>query len=154
MAQRQLEAFRELFDANGGMALFRRAMDGSLRGCPVRGIAWRYFLGALSGPRGGWAAQQRAQQRDYDVLCARHCVDPSAAADAAGPDADVSVVNPLSCDAASPFHVYFESAALREQIEQDLRRLHPGDAFFARADVQRRAGSASALWPSAARSRR
>ena len=117
------------------MTLFRRAMDGSLRDCPVRGVAWRYFLGALSGAPADWVGQLQAQRKEFDVLCDEHCVDPTRLADA--PEADLSVVNPLSCDEASPYQVYFASSALREEIEQDLRRLHPGVAFYVRPDVQR-----------------
>ena len=134
MSARQQLAFRELFEGSG-MILFRRAMDGSLRDCPVRGLAWRFFLGTLSGPPAEWGAQLAAQQTEYDVLCAKHCVDPSAVADRS--EADVSVVNPLSCDEASPFAVYFASGPLREQIDQDLMRLHPGNPFFVRPEVQR-----------------
>lgn len=89
MSTRQVAAFRNLFDGDG-MVPFRRAMDGSLRDCPVRGVAWRVFLNALAGHRDGWLEQLQAQQIKFDVLCAEHCVDPSAVADAMhGSEADV-----------------------------------------------------------------
>ena len=47
------------------------------------------------------------------------------------------MVNPLSVDEASPYAQYFASSALREQIDQDLMRLHPGNPFFVRPEVQR-----------------
>ena len=133
MSERQCAAFRSLFEADG-VALFQQAMGGNLRGCPVRSLAWRFLLGTHAGPRDGWEEMLNAQQGDYDLLCAKHCLDPSAI-DVA--DGDLSVFNPLSTAEESPFHAFFQSGPLRDQIDADLSRLHPGDAFFEQPDVQK-----------------
>ena len=149
MSSRQVEEFGTLFAQGESLQLFQSAMDGGLRQCSIRGVAWRFFLGTLSGPPEGWRAALDRQQVDYDVLCARHCVDPSELADQVGDEVDLSVVNPLSVDEANPYAQYFASSALREQIDQDLFRLHPGNEFFARPEVRRVMRRILYVWASA-----
>ena len=145
MSDRQVKAFGELF-LRTDLALFQTAMDGGLRDSPLRGVAWRFFLGALSGPPGNWAEQIQSQVVDFDNLCVKHCVDPSAAADAE--DADLAIANPLSTAEESPFNKFFASSAMREQIDQDLARLYPGDTFVARPEVQRLMHRILFIWAS------
>jgi TBC1 domain family protein 5 len=114
---------------------FQIALEGGLRESPLRGLAWRLFLGAVSGPDAEWVAKVAQQQIEYDVLCHDHCVDPHSIADATS-DIDLDIANPLSTSEDSPFNKFFASSALREQLDQDLARLNPGDAFFERPDVQ------------------
>lgn len=153
MSARQVASYATLFPYVGTgdeFIVYKHAMNGSLRESPVRGLAWRYFLGVLRGPTGTWAQQVEAQCTKLEALCAEHCVDPSAVADAAGAAGiDVAVVNPLSCDESSPFQKFFEFAEVREQIENDLKRLYPGDEFFARADVQRSMQRILCVWAAA-----
>ena len=144
MSEKQCLEFRALFPGES-LGLFQRAMDGKLRDSPLRGLSWRFFLGALSGPQSGWIELVRAQQVEFDVLCHKHCVDPSAVVD---DEVDLSISNPLSTAAESPFNKFFASSAMREQINQDLERLQPGDAFFARRDVQRMMHRILFVWAS------
>ena len=146
MSNKQLASFHLHFATSPSSTLQRAAIDGELRDCPIRGLVWRVLLGALVGPPSAWPAQLKAQRREFETLCERHCVDPSAAADA--PEADLSLVNPLSVEADSPFRIFFETAGQREQIENDLMRLHPGNAFFARPDVQKPMSKILLLWSS------
>ena len=138
MSQRQRREHRELFYSPkaSDTLVFQRAIAGKLRDSAVRGVCWRFFLGALAGPPDGWPAQVRAQQTAFDALCAEHCVELDLAVDAAASD-DVSLNNPLSVDEASPFAKYFAGQTLREEIGRDLERLHPGDAFFEQPAVQK-----------------
>lgn len=117
--------------------IFRRAMEGELRSSPVRSVAWRYFLAQL--PPGSVAerlealAEQIATVRaEYALLLEKHCVDPRTATQALPPD----LSNPLSQHEASPWQSFFDSTELREQIERDIERVHPGNDFFATERVQ------------------
>lgn len=132
MSQRQVACYLALFRGPDSQIIFQTAMDGGLRESPLRGLTWRFFLGALHGPDTGWSSLIAEQQIDFDVRCHRHCVDPSAMADSE--DVDLSIANPLSTSEDSPFN---KNSALREQVDQDLARLYPGDTFFERPDVQR-----------------
>ena len=139
MSHRQRREHRELFCSSRGGSetlVFQRAIAGQLRDSSVRGVCWRYFLGALSGPPAGWPAQVRKQQAAFSALCVEHCVELDHAADALTTD-DVTVCNPLSVDEASPYARFFAGSALREEIGRDLERLHPGNAFFEQPTVQR-----------------
>ena len=100
---------RELFYVHNETLVFQRAMQGKLRESSIRGLCWRYFVGALSGRPEEWPAQVAEQQVRFDELCAEHCVELDRAADAA---IDVSVHNPLSCDETSPYTRYFAGNAL------------------------------------------
>ena len=78
--------------------------------------------------------------REYDALVSEHCVDPH---QAAGAEADLSICNPLSQHEESPWSSFFETVELRNEIQKDLSRLHPGYSregedhpFFAAASVQ------------------
>ena len=133
MSAAQIADYCALFSQGESLQLFQSAMGGGLRNCRCRGIAWRYFLGALSGPQESWIALLERQQIDYDVLCAT-LLDPS---ELDQEEVDLTVVNPLSVDESSPYAQYFASSALREQIDQDLMRLHPGNPFIVRPEVQR-----------------
>ena len=137
MSARQLRELKTAF-AGDAQPVFRQAIEGHLRRSSIRGLAWRYFLGSLSGAPATWGAQQRAAQAAFDTLGAEHAVDLDVAGQAAADaELDLAVNNPLSTDAASPYAKYFEGTTLREEITRDLERLHPGNAFFARSDVQR-----------------
>ena len=139
MSRRQRREHRELFCSSRGGSetlVFQRAIAGQLRDSSVRGVCWRYFLGALSGPPAGWPVQVREQQAAFSALCVEHCVELDHAADALTTD-DVTVCNPLSVDEASPYARFFAGSALREEIGRDLERLHPGNAFFEQPAVQR-----------------
>ena len=138
MSLRQRREHRELFcsaRANDTL-VFQRAIAGQLRNCSVRGVCWRYFLGALFGPPSGWTTLVEEQRAAFAALCAEHCVELDLAADAAGDSGDVAVNNPLSMDEASPYARYFAGSSLREEIGRDLERLHPGDPFFEQPQVQ------------------
>ena len=88
MSARQVTSFRALF-ATDGTEVARAALEGRLHNCPIRGVCWRHLLGAFSGACGSWPALLEAHRREFNAQCTKHCIDPSAAADA--PEADVSV---------------------------------------------------------------
>ena len=112
--------------------LFAHAMEGRLGGTSVRGLGWRYFLGALPAEPSGWAAHAAAARAEYAALVKRHCSDPSAAA----ADLDPTIANPLSTHEESPWSAFHEVEELRGEIMKDLTRLHPGHPFFARAGLR------------------
>eukprot|EP00310_Coccolithus_braarudii_P022713 CAMPEP_0183343862 /NCGR_PEP_ID=MMETSP0164_2-20130417/9687_1 /TAXON_ID=221442 /ORGANISM="Coccolithus pelagicus ssp braarudi, Strain PLY182g" /LENGTH=291 /DNA_ID=CAMNT_0025514775 /DNA_START=45 /DNA_END=917 /DNA_ORIENTATION=- len=137
MSERQRNDFKRLFLGIDERLLFRAAMDGSLRDCPVRGLAWRYLLATL--PAGvplkrvsTLVDQTIAARREYMALREKHCIDPRTS----GESLDISLANPLSQDANSPWSEFFEFEELREEIKRDLMRLHPGHDFFSGARVQ------------------
>ena len=131
MSQRQVADLKALFT---GTELFQRAIDGRLRHASIRGVAWRFFLGCLTGAPEGWLEQQQELQIEYDSLRVEHSVDLHPTSD---DELDLSINNPLSVDEASPYAKYFAGSHLRDEIQKDLTRLHPGNAFYARPDVQR-----------------
>ena len=108
--------------------VFRRAIEGRLRDCPVRSVAWRFFLGTLPLPLSSWPAHAAKGAADYAKLREEHCPYPSKAAD--DPEVDLAISNPLSQHVESPWQNFFEDSELRSEILKDLERLYPDDPFF------------------------
>ena len=140
MSDRQVAEFLDVFSLEG--RAFTLAMDGGLRTSSIRGLVWRHFLGVATGPTETWPAQLEEHKAQYELHHEKYCADPSTAADGL----DLSLSNPLSVDESSPWSAYFETRALREEIDKDLSRLHPGIDFYARPDVQRSMLSILVVW--------
>ena len=129
MSQRQVACYLALFRGPDSQIIFQTAMDG---GCgKVRCAAWRFFPSSGSWSRYWLVFTHAEQQIDFDV---RAIGTASIGAMADSEDVDLSIANPLSTSEDSPFYTH---SALREQVDQDLARLYPGDTFFERPDVQR-----------------
>mmetsp|Transcript_20196 Transcript_20196/g.46600 ORF Transcript_20196/g.46600 Transcript_20196/m.46600 type:complete len:604 (-) Transcript_20196:264-2075(-) len=147
MSVRQLFEFERLFLCTDERLLFCSAMDGSLRGCPVRGLVWRHLLSSLpAGPpsaRLAALAEQTSNARlEYALLREKHCTDPRSC----GKSLDIQLANPLSQAADSPWSEFFEFEELREEIKKDLTRLHPGLSFFSEPRVQEGMGRILFVW--------
>jgi hypothetical protein len=114
MAARQVADFSKLFgDGQQSSEIFRQAVEGKLRTCSIRSVAWRYFLGALRLPLSSWGDIAAAEARKYSSLLEEHCPDPQRVAEKVE---DLSISHPLSTHEASPWHNFFENSELRSEV--------------------------------------
>eukprot|EP01028_Stygiella_incarcerata_P005877 TRINITY_DN2429_c0_g1_i1.p1 TRINITY_DN2429_c0_g1~~TRINITY_DN2429_c0_g1_i1.p1 ORF type:complete len:550 (-),score=194.19 TRINITY_DN2429_c0_g1_i1:144-1793(-) len=123
--------------------LYSKALVGRFGHVFYRGIAWKVFLKLFdaSKPFEEWGRLLSLKRKRYRDFKKRYLVDPRSPGEDTDDDeeeaeVDLEVENPLSLEESSSWTQYFQTEQLQDEIKQDLERLHPGDDFFGREDVQ------------------
>ncbi|GAM25547.1 hypothetical protein SAMD00019534_087220 [Acytostelium subglobosum LB1] len=129
--QQQVHDYRKEFDS-----LFRsyaplnkppleilkyNAFSGALIRSPLRGLAWRLFMGCLNVDNiENWHKDITKSRALYTQLLEQHYVDPR----------KTSVYDPLSIDENSPWNKYFKNMELQKTISMDIERTYQDLEFF------------------------
>ncbi|KAF2072186.1 hypothetical protein CYY_006506 [Polysphondylium violaceum] len=100
------------------------ALSGALRVSPLRGLAWKIFLGGLDINRiDHWKSDITKQRNEYQKLLQEHYINPRE-------NSNNVVFDPLSQNDDSPWNKYFQNLEIQKTIDIDLDRTHPDNEFF------------------------
>jgi|EP00505_MAST-04D_sp_SCG-Rhode-Island_P003434 hypothetical protein len=96
-----------------------------------RGIAWRVLLELLPSEKHTWKDALASKRDSYQAFCKDLIVEQETLieGDVTGDD------NPLSNSRGSKWSEYWKDEEVREAIQKDVSRTHPGYAFFQQKEV-------------------
>ena len=104
----------------------------------VRSVIWKLCLEYLPPQRHLWKTVMQDKSLEYDKFCNELIVDLDKI-DAGGvEDGEGEMImkqvdtddHPLSTDAGSVWHTYFEDKEMKEQVDRDIERTHPDLNYF------------------------